>query len=292
MARRPFKSGSENIWASALQGALQGYSTRQQMESMAAERELKKQAAEISARAQKTDESKLRYDILKGQKDSSTYNPLTQSFMTTPGMKGVDLDAELNLILSPDFNAGTNPPKGGPPVPPALPASNVQELSGVNAAREQLRGLVQNASTLGFGKSPIVDRARGMNPLKDYDPESQAFEQHVAATKQIIGKGLEGGVLRKEDEVKYEKIIPKRGDLTETLIKKAEQLDALLENKARSEIEAYTQAGMRGVPSQKAFSPIKSGQPKNTPAFATEQEAEASGYKGPATIGGRPVVID
>lgn len=290
MSRRPFKSGSENIWSSAIQGALQGFNTRQQMESMAADRELKKQAAEIAGRAQKTDEAKARVDILKAGQDSQVYNPVTGTFSTVSGMKGVSLDEELNLILSPDFTAGQKPPKGAPPTPPALPASNVQDLSGVNVAREQLRGLVKGTTDLGFGKSPIIDRARGLNPLRDYDPKSQAFDQYVAGTKQVIGKGLEGGVLRKEDEVKYEKIIPKRGDLTETLVKKAQQLDSLLENKARSEIEGYNQAGMRGVPSQKAFSPIQEA--KRAPAFATEQEAEASGYKGHATIAGRRVVIE
>lgn len=292
MARRPFKSGSENIWASALQGALQGFNTRQQMEQMAAERELKRQSAEIAARSQKGDEAKLRLEFLRGQRDSSVYNPITGQFQTIPGMKGVSLSEDLDVVTDENFSAGQAPPRGAPPVPPALPASNVQELSGVNSAREQLRGLLDNAKNLGFGKSPIVEKARGLNPFRAYDPKLEAFNAHVAGVKQVIGKGLEGGVLRKEDESKYEKIIPKLGDASQTLIDKANQLDAILENKSRSEIEGYNQAGMRGVPTQKQFNPIRPKTTQSPPVFSSVQEAERSGYKGPAIVSGRKAVID
>src|SRR6185436_21186266 len=43
----------------------------------------------------------------------------------------------------------------------------------------------------------------------------------ISIVKQVIGKGLEGGVLRKEDEIKYKAILPQLGenaDLVKTKI--------------------------------------------------------------------------
>lgn len=65
--------------------------------------------------------------------------------------------------------------------------------------------------------NPIIGWLRGKNPV---DTEAQSLQANIARVKQVIGKALEGGVLRKEDEIKYAKILPK---LTDT--------DAVAQNK-------------------------------------------------------------
>lgn len=57
--------------------------------------------------------------------------------------------------------------------------------------------------------NPILGKLRGMNPL---DTNAQALQAQINAARQIIGKAMEGGVLRKEDEVKYAKILPTMTD--------------------------------------------------------------------------------
>lgn len=149
---------------------------------------------------------------------------------------------------------------GGPPV--LAPNQNV-EITDINAARKQLRDLVQGAKDSGFGTgNPLVEKARTSkaNPLQYFDPKAQKFKQLTAATKQIIGKGLEGGVLRKEDEDKYEAIIPQPGDTTDILEAKANQLDSLLKQKQEERIKGF-QSTFRGVPKGENMSPI-GGQPK------------------------------
>ena len=73
--------------------------------------------------------------------------------------------------------------------------------------------------------NPIIGQLRGLNPL---DTNAQTLQQQIAATKQIVGKALEGGVLRKEDEAKYAKILPTLGDTDVVAKAKIEQLYSLI----------------------------------------------------------------
>ena len=153
---------------------------------------------------------------------------------------------------------------GGPPV---LPPNQNVEITDINAARKQLRGLVEGAADVGFGEgNPYIEKARAskMNPLQLLDPKVQKLKQLVKATKQVIGKGLEGGVLRKEDEDKYEDIIPKIGDTTDILLAKAKQLDDLLKQKQDERIKGFSTT-FRGVPQGENMAPI-GGQPSGLPS--------------------------
>ena len=122
-----------------------------------------------------------------------------------------------------------------------LPASQVSDLQATKEGIQQLDTMMQAAQKLPNNLfDPIQGRLSVMNP---YSKEAQSFNQLVAATKQTIGKGLEGGVLRKEDEVKYEKIIPKIGDTREILNMKAAQLRSMMANKYDSQRAGFAQAG-------------------------------------------------
>lgn len=147
-----------------------------------------------------------------------------------------------------------------PGAPPVLPPNQNVEITDISSARKQLRDLITGAAESGFGEgNPYVERARTspVNPLQLLDPKAQKFKQLTAATKQIIGKGLEGGVLRKEDESKYDAIIPKPGDTTDILRAKAAQLDQLLNQKQQERISGFSSAGFRGIPGAAELSPIQ-----------------------------------
>lgn len=81
--------------------------------------------------------------------------------------------------------------------------------------------------------NPIVGRIRGANP---FDTDAQSLQASIATTKQIVGKALEGGVLRKEDEAKYAKLLPTMGDTDETAQHKIRQLTALISGR----LQEYT----------------------------------------------------
>ena len=123
----------------------------------------------------------------------------------------------------------------------ALTSNGAENLSGTYQGIQQmtdLKGLIDklpNRIT-----TPGVAQLSALNPL---DTDAQAFNQYVKTYKQVIGKGLEGGVLRKEDEYKYDQIIPKMGDTKEVLKKKADQLQKMLESKYNTDLDFYGRAG-------------------------------------------------
>ncbi len=128
---------------------------------------------------------------------------------------------------------------GGKP----LPSNRVIELADQQSALKQMDTMYPEA--LAFAKKagsagPLYNRLSAMNP---WNSEAQGIKQYIAATKQIIGKSLEGGVLRKEDEAKYEKIIPNIGDTPETLELKNNQLRALISNRRTEQMKELKQAG-------------------------------------------------
>ena len=137
----------------------------------------------------------------------------------------------------------TTPSGKPPPKKKTIPASIVAELGDTESGIKQLDTLYNGAINLGFGNDPLTDKARGLNPLRDYDTKASEFLQLVAGTKQIIGKGLEGGVLRREDEYKYDKIIPKIGDKKEVLLAKKNALQDLLRQKNAERTKAFGRAG-------------------------------------------------
>lgn len=65
----------------------------------------------------------------------------------------------------------------------------------------------------------------------------------IDRVKQVIGKALEEGVLRKEDELKYSKILPTVGDPNELVISKLDGLEDALRKKKQRHLDSLTDAG-------------------------------------------------
>lgn len=121
-----------------------------------------------------------------------------------------------------------------------LPAAQAAELGATKQGIEQMNDLIAQIPELPSRlTTPGSAQLSTFNP---YDSDAQAFQQYVKTYKQVIGKGLEGGVLRKEDETKYEQIIPKVGDTRKTLLKKAEQLQQMLIEKYDMNLDAFNRA--------------------------------------------------
>ena len=100
----------------------------------------------------------------------------------------------------------------------------------------------------------------------------------INLVKQIIGKGLEGGVLRKEDESKYEKILPTLSDHPDVVQAKIRNLTHTLEQKRSTRLDALEDAGYnvsrfraRGTPGGSITVNAPDGSTHN---FATQAEAD------------------
>ncbi len=120
-----------------------------------------------------------------------------------------------------------------------LSASEAGKIGDFNASLAQLNVLSESFSNPDAPQGPI-SQIRKANP---YDWQAQAKQQLVAATKQLVGKALEGGVLKAEDEKKYEKILPKIGDTYDSAIQKTKNLETMIGNAYNSRLEALRNSG-------------------------------------------------
>ena len=121
-----------------------------------------------------------------------------------------------------------------------LPAGEATQLADQQTAIDLAKDLLPKALKMdGLSFSP-ADILLGVNP---YSTGVQAYKQILAVTKQIIGKGLEGGVLRAEDEKKYSKILPVLGDTKEVLEAKTSELQSMLRKKYLNTLSSLHDAG-------------------------------------------------
>lgn len=132
----------------------------------------------------------------------------------------------------------------------SVPASSLMTYSDIKLGQSimgDLVGTVQESSDI---MGPISGRARKVNP---YDTRTQVFDAKMRATAQIVGKAMEGGVLRKEDEIKYRNMLPNINDTPAVALGKIQQVKAMLDERerlTRSTLETggYT-LGADGIPS-------------------------------------------
>lgn len=87
---------------------------------------------------------------------------------------------------------------------------------------------------------PIGGRLGANNP---YDMRAQNINSQVKATAQMIGKYMEGGVLRAEDIPKYAAMLPGLSDTPETAQSKIDNVRALLTRKYNTDLESLQQGG-------------------------------------------------
>lgn len=73
--------------------------------------------------------------------------------------------------------------------------------------------------------------------------DAKSKQATIDRVKQVIGKALEGGVLRKEDEYKYEKILPTIGDPPDLVASKLDGLEAAIRMRRENTINALEDAG-------------------------------------------------
>jgi len=122
-----------------------------------------------------------------------------------------------------------------------LPAGNADTLA---QGKQLSTGVLGGLDTLVddnkkmFG--PISGAIHSVNP---YDKKGQEIDAELRRARQSIGSYLEGGVLRKEDEIKYEKMLPKLNDLPEVAKEKLKGIQALLINKQKEYLSSYENAG-------------------------------------------------
>lgn len=103
----------------------------------------------------------------------------------------------------------------------------IQSLTDLQTGLDNLGGLEQRISQSG-ANSPFLGGIRSSLP---FDTEAKSLRAEIDRVKQVVGKALEGGVLRKEDEDKYARILPTINDTDAVAMNKIAAIRQDLQNK-------------------------------------------------------------
>lgn len=124
-----------------------------------------------------------------------------------------------------------------------IPAAEVSKSSDADVALQQLANVEKITSEHGdlFGTGAgLISQARSALNMGD-NPRKVDASLRLAA--QNVGKYMEGGVLRKEDEEKYYRMMPNFGDSAEVRAFKINQVREMLESKKQGDLEKLGKAG-------------------------------------------------
>ena len=149
----------------------------------------------------------------------------------------------------------------GKPLTESAMGKMAESRSAIESLRDLRQTLKDNEQYIG----PIS----GFQALNPYSEARQA-QAKIDLVKQRVGKALEGGVLRKEDEEKYKRILATLRDTPETAISKVDNLITTLERDMQL-FENEQRRGGRNVP------------PRETEK-EPEKKAATGGGQGPITV--------
>lgn len=124
-----------------------------------------------------------------------------------------------------------------------LPADKVVMLEDAKFLPQTLDNLEK---TIQSGKGtfdPIWGKVDNYNPLAWSDTDKQTVNAELRTAAQLIGKYMEGGVLRAEDEVKYRNMLPNNTDTREVALYKLNQIREMLKGKTSGYIQGFDASG-------------------------------------------------
>jgi len=114
-------------------------------------------------------------------------------------------------------------------------------IAKITDTRSAVRDVTRLKETI--SGSNLTGPLTGLRAKNPYDTDSRELQAEIDRVRQKVGKALEGGVLRKEDEEKYKKILPTMADTKEVAIKKIEKLEQTLAQDLEDYIYIQTNYG-------------------------------------------------
>ena len=180
-------------------------------------------------REQENRASQEKKELIAAQIDMVIKNP--SSFMNLP--------LATQATIGPALEARGFTGFGKPMSDSAL--TSIAESNSAMKGLDNLRQTVlDNKDMLG----PIV----GLAALNPYS-QSRKVQAELNVIKQRVGKQLEGGVLRKEDEIKYKEILANLYDVPDLALSKIDNMMRLLERDLKSFTDAQLMSGRRPMDS-------------------------------------------
>lgn len=164
-------------------------------------------------------------------------------------------------------------------------------IADLDTSLDDLVTLRTTLGTTGAGSKVGTMVPNAISEFTGWGNDSKARQATIDRVKQVIGRALEGGVLRKEDEIKYGKILPTIGDppgvakakldgLEKALIQRREtQLDALRD--ANYDVTRFNRAPAAAAPAPAGKIGV---QAPNGKTYYFDSPAQADGFKKRAGI--------
>lgn len=128
-------------------------------------------------------------------------------------------------------------------------ATDAGKLADYNTSLNELKAVKGALTAPGAAKQTgYAAKAGAMAPnmvteMTGFGAEAKAKQATIDRVKQVIGKTLEGGVLRKEDEAKYGKILPTIGDPPDLVASKLQGLETAILQRKQEHLDALADAG-------------------------------------------------
>jgi len=122
-------------------------------------------------------------------------------------------------------------------------AGDTADIADINEALQLASGLTFEPSDTGILPALGAGAPDAVTNLTGFGVGAKQRQGMINLVRQIIGKGLEGGVLRKEDEAKYAKMLPTISDHPDVVKSKIKTLISTLEQKRTVRLDAMRDAG-------------------------------------------------
>lgn len=157
--------------------------------------------------------------------------------------------------------------------PLPLPQSAITSLAEGGGIPKLLGDMVLTVENNSDSFGPVQGRLSGLNP---YDTKAQTIKSKAKTTAQIVGKFMEGGVLRAEDVPKYEAMLPNVSDTPEVARNKAALVADMIKQKFEDQKNAFSNSGYDTSAFDK--SPLRKFE---LPEYLQEGAGKSSQPKGP-----------
>ncbi len=122
-------------------------------------------------------------------------------------------------------------------------AGRISEITNSLNDLKTLRSTLEGNESTGTSAAVGAALPKFVTDLTGVGTSAKQKQAVIDRVKQVIGKALEGGVLRKEDEYKYTKILPTIGDSPAVVKSKLDGLEQALEDKRETFLSSLEDAG-------------------------------------------------
>lgn len=188
--------------------------------------------------------------------------------------KDTTLQDELLRARASAYRAAAGEKAGGK----LLPETAVSKISDFDNSLNELSNVSDSITNNKELFGPVAGRLNASNP---YNEAAQGVQADLNRAKQVIGKAVEGGVLRKEDEEKYVKMLPTLSDTPEVASHKWGQFVKKMTESRNTYVTNLSGAGYRtgGIPSAKTPAAGKKAPPK-VGTFWTDASGKTFSFQG------------